>query len=144
MLTPSIFHLLANARKMRNFIHTLQLDDGVASLQQEKQQAIYDHFLQQADTYVPRQCALNFIELGWLPRNLDHLDLPFSEEEIKTVIMEAPGPDGFISKFYSACWNILKDDLISAIQQFYLLNQLDLLFLDQDFMVLVPKKSLLE
>jgi hypothetical protein len=144
MLTPSIFHLLANARKMRNFIHTLQLDDGVASLQQEKQQAIYDHFLQQADTYVPRQCALNFIELGWLPRNLDHLDLPFSEEEIKTVIMEAPGPDGFIGKFYSACWNILKDDLISAIQQFYLLNQHDLLFLNQDFMVLVPKKSLLE
>jgi hypothetical protein len=40
--------------------------------------------------------------------NLEHLDYPFTEEEIKVVILEAPkekapGPDGFIGKFFAQC-----------------------------------------
>jgi hypothetical protein len=51
--------------------------------------------------------------LGWLPKDLSHFDLPFSEEEIQKVIMEAPKEkapdlDGFIVLFFSSYWGIIK------------------------------------
>jgi hypothetical protein len=54
---------------------------------------------------------------------------------------KAPGPDGFIGLFFSTCWETVKDDIISVIHQFYNMNQQGLLFLNQAFVVLVPKKS---
>jgi hypothetical protein len=74
------------------------------------------------------------------------MDVPFSEEDIQYAILNAPkenvpGPDRFIGLFFSSCWSIVKDDIVGAIQQFYHMNQLGLLFLNQDFVVLVPKKS---
>jgi hypothetical protein len=55
---------------------------------------------------------------------LSHLECAFTEEEIKKVVLEtpkekAPGPDGFIELFFSSCWDIIKDDLIRAVNQFY-------------------------
>jgi hypothetical protein len=97
-----------------------------------------------AGSYVPRACSLNFNKLGWEPRNLAHLDQPFTEEEVKQVILsapkeKAPGFDEFIGFFFSSCWEILKAGLMLAIQQFYSLNQQDLHYLNQAFVVLIPK-----
>jgi hypothetical protein len=39
---------------------------------------------------------LNLNELGWQPKDLQHLKLPFSEEDVQMVISTAPkenGPD---------------------------------------------------
>lgn len=46
------------------------------------------------------------------------------EEEIRMAISDmncdsAPGPDGFTGHFYNQCWNIIKEDLIKAIQSFF-------------------------
>ena len=48
---------------------------------------------------------------------------PFEEEEIlgciKLCVMEkAPGPDGFPMSFYLSFWEILKENIIKAIQEF--------------------------
>jgi hypothetical protein len=48
----------------------------------------------------------------------------FNDDEIKNVIMgmhseKAPGPDGFIGIFYKSCFELIKDDLSSAIHDFY-------------------------
>jgi uncharacterized protein YceK len=136
---------MVNARKRKNFIHTLQTTSGTATTQQAKQEVVYRHFLQHTGTYAQRR-MLNFNALGWEPKQLGHLDLPFSDEEIKRVIMEAPkekapDPDGFIGSFFSECWNIIKEDLFRAVQQFYILNQQELHLLNQAFVVLVPKTS---
>jgi hypothetical protein len=93
------FQVMANVRKQKNHIHSLQLDNHLATSQQQKHQAIYDHFLQHIDTYVPRACALNLSELGWQPKDLRHLETPFSEQEVRAAIFDspkekAPGPDG--------------------------------------------------
>jgi hypothetical protein len=53
------------------------------------------------------------------------LDLPFTEEEIRTVIKEAtkekaPGSDGFIGLFFNACWDTSKEDVLRAVSQFYM------------------------
>jgi hypothetical protein len=49
----------------------------------------------------------SFSELGWKPRNLSHFELPFTEDEAKRVIVDAPkekapGPDDFIAIFFSS------------------------------------------
>jgi hypothetical protein len=114
------FHIMANIRRNKNFIHALESEEGLATSQAGKQEIIYHHFLKHTGTYLPRQCLLNFSELGWEPRDLDHLDMPFIEEEIREVIKsapidKAPRPDGFIGTFFAACWDILKEDIIQSI-----------------------------
>ena len=45
-------------------------------------------------------------------------------EEVKEVVFSlspksAPGPDGFGAGFYQTCWQIIGDDLIDAVQEFF-------------------------
>jgi hypothetical protein len=59
---------------------------------------------------------------------LSHLEDPISEQELARVIKEAPkdkapNPDGFIGLFFVACWDIIKEDFMSAVHQFFSLNQ---------------------
>jgi hypothetical protein len=84
--------------------------------------------------------------MGWQPRDLQQLDLPFSEEEIKVAILttpkeQAPGPDGYIGLFFSECWEIIKQDIMAAIDQFYLINQQGMHYLNQAYVMLIPKKE---
>jgi hypothetical protein len=67
---------MANIRKQKNFIHALQTRNSVAVTQRQKHAAVYDHFLEHVGTHIPRECHLNFSELGWQPRDLQHLDQP--------------------------------------------------------------------
>jgi hypothetical protein len=99
----------------------------VVVTQQDKHKAIYDHYLYHLGTDVLGSRALNLSELGWEKRHLHHLDLPFTKEELKDVVMATPmekasGLDGFIGSFFSSCWEVIKEDLFRAIQQFYHLN----------------------
>jgi hypothetical protein len=119
------------------------MEGNLALSQNEKQEAVYYHFQNHIRTHVPRFCMLNLPCLDWHPKDLGHLELPFTEEEIKKVIMEAPKekapvPDGFIGLFFYHCWEIIKVDLIGAANQFYCLNQQGLQFLNQADAVLIP------
>jgi hypothetical protein len=115
------FQVMANIRKQRNFIHSLQLDNGMAVTQAEKHQAVYEHYLKHIDSHVPRSCSLNLFDLHWKPRNLQHMDLPFTKHEIKDVVFsmpkeKTPGPDGYIGSFFINCWDIVREDLFRAVQ----------------------------
>lgn len=57
-------------------------------------------------------------------RDLSHLELPFTKAEVEKVVKslpsdKAPGPDGFTNRFYASCWNIIKLDLVRALDAFY-------------------------
>jgi hypothetical protein len=83
---------------------------------------------------------------GWEPRHLDHLYSLFVEEEIKKVISSAPkkkvpGSDEYIGLFFSSCWNTIKHDLMLTVNHFYQMNQQGLHYLNQAYVVLVPKKT---
>jgi hypothetical protein len=95
------FHLIANKRKQRNFIHNLLHENVIATTQEEKQELAFQHYINHIGSYIPRSCTLNLSELGWQGLDLHQLDLPFSENEIKMALMsapkeKAPGPDGYI------------------------------------------------
>jgi hypothetical protein len=56
--------------------------------------------------------------------DLSSLDQPFSEKEIRDTIAslpsdKAPGPGGFTGRFYKTCWNIIKVDLMAALNSLY-------------------------
>ena len=50
------------------------------------------------------------------------LNSPVSIREIKKALFnmdpdKAPGPDGFIARFYISCWDIIKSDLYRMVKK---------------------------
>jgi hypothetical protein len=137
---------MANSRKKKNFIHSLMTANEVVVTQEEKSKVIFDHFFQHLGSYEPRTRSLKLNNLGWQPKDLHHLELPILTTELHQVILDAPkekspGPDGFIGIFFSLWWDIIKIDLMNAVQHFFTLNQKGLHLLNQAFIVLIPKKA---
>jgi hypothetical protein len=54
---------------------------------------------------------------------------------------KAPGPDGFTGAFFKACWEIIKEDVMAAINNLFALNSQGFEFLNTANIVLLPKKS---
>lgn len=114
----------------------------MVTAQEDKHELIHDHFLQHIGTHIPRRCSLNYAALGWEPKQLEHLEAPFTKEEVKATIFQmpkekAPGPDGYIGSFFASCWGIVH----LAFGHFYKLNSQNLHFLNQAYVVLIPKKE---
>jgi hypothetical protein len=68
---------------------------------------------------------------------------PFTVDEVREAIFQmdhnkAPGPDGFPTEFYQACWEIIKDDLMELFQDFHNGN-LPMYSLNFDTIILLPK-----
>ena len=77
---------------------------------------------------------------------LTSLDDPFSEQEILHAIKQlpsdkAPGPDGFSGLFFKSCWNIIKQDVVAAVNSFHSLRCADLNLLNKANIILIPKKE---
>jgi hypothetical protein len=74
------------------------------------------------------------------------LEDEFIEEEVRVVIADiaaekAPGPDGFIGVFLKQSWNLIKVDLLQAINFFYQQHDQHFSLLNSAHVVLLPKKG---
>ena len=141
-----LFHICANARRKQNFISAIQDGDRIAVSQSDKDNVAFQFFSQSIGTPKPRSLALNWEALGYEQFDLDSLDSPFTEQEISLVIkempsMKAPGPDGFIGLFYKKCWNVIKYDLMEAVQAFYNHRTSKLNLLNEANIILLRKKQ---
>lgn len=79
-------------------------------------------------------------------RDLNHLDAPFSAEEVEKVVKAMPqdkaaGPDGFTGRFFTTCWHIIKDDFLRALEAFYRGDMRGLPAIDKAIVSLLPKKD---
>ena len=54
---------------------------------------------------------------------------------------KAPGPDGFTGAFFKACWEIIKDDLLAAINNLFQLHSQGFELMNSANIVLLPKKT---
>jgi hypothetical protein len=146
MRAQSIFFLRANGRRRKKHIQILQAPNGIAIKHEDKENEIFRHFEELLGTKQARALSLNWEGLSYHRFNLEDLDLPISEEEIKGVVASmpkenAPGPDGFIRAFYSKCWEIVKGEVITAVMQFSQLKGDTFHLLNTANIVLLPKKE---
>lgn len=87
----------------------------------------------------------NLSELFDKRGDLDDLVLPFSSQEIDSIISllpadKAPGPDGFNGCFLKKCWPVISQDFYRLFADFHG-GFCDLKPLNYSFITLVPKKS---
>lgn len=71
--------------------------------------------------------------------------LPPSMDEVKVAVFSlnkdaAAGPDGCSALFFQYCWDIIKNDLLEAIQSFFSGESLPLSFSSKNI-ALIPKKE---
>ena len=146
-MNSSFFHLVANGRKRRKAIMSLEHEGGTITEPSQIQEAIYTYYKQLFGKSHQRKVSLT-TEVWENSRKLTEEDnellcRPFTEEEVKRAVFDmkentALGPDGFGVYFYRKCWNIIKNELMSMINDFYM-NNLDIARLNYGVITLIPK-----
>jgi hypothetical protein len=95
---------------------------------------VHHHFGQVLCTTGRRSSAVLWDNLGYAPFELSELDNLIDDIEIKNVVMglqseKAPGPDGLIGLFHKCCFELIKDDLSKAINDFFNIDPKDFIWL---------------
>ena len=95
-----------------------------------------EHFIRDLTRHIPRLVSRedNF-----------NLNKPVTEEEVNEAVKEmrngkAPGPDGFNVDFFKACWSIVKQDIINAVEDSRM-NRTIPKALNTSFISLIPKQD---
>jgi hypothetical protein len=88
---------------------------------------IGDYFKNHIGSTAPRSSTINWQALGYSLHDLSDLEMQFSLEEVDNTIKSMPsdkasGPDGFTGAFFKACWEIIKDDIMAAINSLFTIN----------------------
>lgn len=139
------FLLKANGRRRKNFISKLASPSGEVSDHGDKAKLIFDHFNSLLGTAATPTLRMNWEALGIPSFNLQHLDSPFSTDEIKKAVFDlhdekAPGLDGFIGGFFKRFWPLISDDICNALKQFHQLRGDQWKLLNSALIVLLPKR----
>jgi hypothetical protein len=128
------FHSRATHRRAKNRIQSLQSKAGIATTPSELEETIFHHLHAILGASVPCTERFDWTQLNLPKPDLSDLDRPFTLEELKRAVLEspadkAPGPDGFSGSFFRASWDTIKNDLLSAVNKFYDLNDPSFFFL---------------
>ena len=146
-LNTSYFHKIANGRKRKNMVHSLD-DNGVAV-------EGTDNLLKLATEYYKNlfgPAPGNMFKLSpslWDPTEVldeaDNADLtrPFSVDEVKHALFSmdtnrAPGPDNIPTEFYQHCSEVVKSDIMCIFERFHA-GSLDVQRLNYGIITLLPK-----
>jgi hypothetical protein len=139
------FHTVATQQYRRNIITSLKASDGTDIYNHDnKASIIWSSF---KDRLGITEDAPMLMDLSNIiqPHELSHLDNPFTEEEVTNVIKEmpidkAPGPDGFNGKFFKKCWDLVKEDFMKLVNDFYEGN-INLESINTAYITLIPKNN---
>jgi len=140
-----LFFLQINGRKRKNYIQQLQTKGGQVHSHSDKEQLIYQHFSSHFGVPGPRHFTLDWDRLGLTQHDLSSLEKEFTEDEVHAAILDmasdkAPGPDGYIGAFYKASWEVIKGDLLAAINYFFSQHDQHFQHLNSAHLILIPKK----
>ena len=107
---------------------------------------IGDYFKNHIGSAVLRTTTINWQSLGYTQHDLSDMEVPFSHDEVKNTINsmpsdKAPGPDGFTGAFFKACWEIIKEDVMAAMNSLFTLNAQGFEWLNSACIILLPKKT---
>lgn len=123
------FHAHMKARQARNKISTIQNEQGVLitdpKLIQQEFLQFFRKLLGTAAEELP--CIDTTIARNGPCLTIDQqkdLIKPITREEVSQIVQnlpndKAPGIDGFPAKFFKANWNIIGEDIITTVMQFF-------------------------
>jgi hypothetical protein len=140
------FHKIAKLKQTTNHISTLRNGDILLTDPQEVRAHIVDHFSKLFNTSVPvidNGMVENVIPSLLTDSLNNKLTMLPSSEEIKNAVFSlnknsAPGPDGFGAIFFQTFWDIIKNDVINAVLQFFKSGWI-LPSFNSNTLVLIPK-----
>lgn len=142
--TTGFFFQHANHRRRRNVIMGLWVDGDILTGQEEIAGAVDSYFQRILGEAPARDFRLNLEALQLPHLTLDHLEIPFTEEEVFKAVKampldKAPGPDGFTTRFYACCWDIIKTDFMRAMDCFFRGDMRGLHTINKALVTLLPK-----
>ncbi|KAM0885369.1 hypothetical protein ACQ4PT_030435 [Festuca glaucescens] len=119
--SAQFFRIQASKRRRRNHNGVLRDGEQVAFEQAEKESLATAFYVDLLGRPQPREHDLSLQAIGLHSVDLADLDAPFSEDEIWCAIKampanKSPGPDGLSWEFFRACWEVLKADVVAAVQ----------------------------
>jgi hypothetical protein len=142
------FHAVANQRRRKTLIHTLEGPDGPSSDLNYMLKIATDFYkdLFKAESREDFSLSEDFFsdnEIVSTEVNAS-LDKPFTEEEVRHAVFSsysdgAPGPDGLSFMCYQKIWHLVKDDVMAMFRDFHL-GKLDLFRLNFVVLSLIPKE----
>jgi hypothetical protein len=140
------FHLHASHRRWKNFIGHLLVDDVRVVEHVDKAEAVDSFFDNLLGSTTDRSFSLDLEYLGLPSFNLQHIDGVFTEEEVWTALRsmpmdKCPGPDGFSTRFFTACWGIIKVDIMTAFNSMSRLDCRGFGTVNDALVTLIPKKD---
>jgi hypothetical protein len=141
------FHEIANCRRRKCSIFSLEAEEGEISDPVELKKHIEEYY----------KMLFGSDERGWMRlhedlwrdyvslsrEEADNLVKPFSEAEIKDALEEmnpnlAPGPDGLSVAFYKSFWDKVKGPLMEMFENFFK-GELNISRLNCGMISLIPK-----
>lgn len=138
------FHLAASTRQKKNQLACLEVDGKILSKPNEVKLAVF-HFFRNLYSHQNRpRASCSKLEFSRLKSSSSAaLEFPFSAEEIKAAVWDcdgnkAPGPDGINFLFIKKAWNIIGQDIIQMVDEFYRTNLLPA-GINSTFVTLIPK-----
>jgi hypothetical protein len=140
------FHLHASHRRRKNFIGHLFVDDVRVVEHVDKAEAVDSFFDNLIGSTTDMSFSLDLEYLGLPTFDLQHIDDVFTEEEVWTALKsmpmdKCPDLDGFSTRFFTVCWEIIKVDIMTT---FNFMSRLDFRgfgAVNDALVTLIPKKD---
>jgi hypothetical protein len=138
------FHAMASERYRKNVISQIVDSSGrMIADHTEKSALFYQEFKSRMGCSIPTSMQYQLNNIVPCCGNLDHLCLPFNQEEIENIILDlpsdkAPGLGGFNNLFFKRAWHIIREDLFKLCTDFFN-HDVDLKSVNHSYITLVPK-----
>ncbi|GKD29751.1 hypothetical protein Tco_1240529 [Tanacetum coccineum] len=141
------FHKLVKSRTSRSRIDVVTSDDGMVYENDKVAESFvhhYEMFLGQPGdtTYF---CANDLFRCRLEENEALDMTRPVTRQEVKSALFsmgndKAPGPDGYTVAFFKESWDIVADDFVDAVCEFFTNGKL-LRELNHTIIALIPKVS---
>uniref|UniRef100_A0A803NLH2 Reverse transcriptase n=1 Tax=Cannabis sativa TaxID=3483 RepID=A0A803NLH2_CANSA len=141
------FHASASARRRSNLITKLQDSNGIWTSWEDGLDRIMVEYFN--DLFTTSGTAsidvISCIQPSITALQNIELLRPVSEEEVKSALFQmhpdkSPGPDGLTLGFFQKCWNVVKNDIVRLVQDFFLTGSLPT-SLNHTNIILIHKKK---
>lgn len=147
------FHNAAKIREVINAIREVLCPDGSIATKEEDIKREAERFFTELLTFKPNDYEMPKVEylqeiLGFRCSEVEQENLikEVTAEEIKEVVFKmpsnkSPGPDGYTTEFFKAAWPILGNDVVVAVQSFFIKGFLPK-GINSTILALIPKKKI--